>query len=483
MQVDCSLEELQARGTDVNFTDSNEGGQIGVIAKAYHTQCCDSLLILAGSEGQVDYVTVQGQSRSMNQKALVSYRQEKDQQDIKEISRSVIFWSGVDRILSIAANHNGQVLAVGTEQQTFIQFFFRDPASGQLSEGKCVCLRTVHMCNSVRFGMICKQEFLLVAGQSGFIYILRIPTQSEGFTKASLACLNLPMDEGCEENEVVRNAQLVANGVSQVRVMIQMEVQLHQFQGFDTLCIGRFEEPINYVELSPNGRWIVVGLDSTDVTILSRSNDFKLDGRLLLNLSNGLGDVDAGPRGVQYCAWNSSSTLLAASSDEVNCVSVWSVPEFELVVRLSRHERPCLAIKFVTESFLAYVEESSYCHLVDVNYPLQGHQVLYIDEEEQSEDSSNYGQQSSKIAGLGVSHTGEVVVAVDGRFSYKWKLINNWSKNDHSRFPTKFKQAVKVLLSSSKTSTQLGSLPQPVVLKIIRMAAMPLADWFNQEEP
>eukprot|EP01026_Neomeris_dumetosa_P033083 TRINITY_DN2631_c0_g1_i2.p2 TRINITY_DN2631_c0_g1~~TRINITY_DN2631_c0_g1_i2.p2 ORF type:complete len:115 (+),score=13.37 TRINITY_DN2631_c0_g1_i2:206-550(+) len=112
MQVDCSLEELQARGTDVNFTDSDEGEQIGVIANAYHTQCCDSLLILAGSEGQVDYVTVQGQSRSMNQKALVSYRQEKDQQDIKEISRSVIFWSGVG--ISLSTQRQGESLLDST---------------------------------------------------------------------------------------------------------------------------------------------------------------------------------------------------------------------------------------------------------------------------------------------------------------------------------------------------------------------------------
>jgi hypothetical protein len=74
---------------------------------------------------------------------------------------------------------------------------------------------------------------------------------------------------------------------------------------------------------------------------------------LLLNLDPDLQgvpqhEIDSGSLGYQYCAWNSSSDLIAASSDFMRIVAVWSVPQGQLVSSFAQHSvAPVLPVTFL----------------------------------------------------------------------------------------------------------------------------------------
>lgn len=48
------------------------------------------------------------------------------------------------------------------------------------------------------------------------------------------------------------------------------------------------------------------------------------------------------PAGSQYVAWNSSSSLLAATSDALHAVFVFEPGSGAMAMRVEAHTRPCL---------------------------------------------------------------------------------------------------------------------------------------------
>lgn len=74
-----------------------------------------------------------------------------------------------------------------------------------------------------------------------------------------------------------------------------------------------------------------------------------------------------GTVGSQYCAFNSSSTLLAASCDALRTVSVWSVASGALLWRFAGAASPVLPLRFAGEWTLVFSEAfATNIHIVEL---------------------------------------------------------------------------------------------------------------------
>lgn len=127
---------------------------------------------------------------------------------------------------------------------------------------------------------------------------------------------------------------------------------------------------LNTAEPSPCGRWVAVGRDDAHVVLLPSGPDYA-DHPVRLLQSGITPDRmvqidDGGTVGTQYCAFNASSSLLAASCDALRMVSVWSVASGDLLWRFTRNARAALALRFAGERTLAYTESTHALHVVDL---------------------------------------------------------------------------------------------------------------------
>lgn len=86
-------------------------------------------------------------------------------------------------------------------------------------------------------------------------------------------------------------------------------------------------------------------LDETRIILLDQTNGFSrrefLFGDVKVPPLDGSSDV-----GSQYCAWNSSGTLLAATSDMLNAVIVWDVATGSRLYTMTGLRGACLPVSF-----------------------------------------------------------------------------------------------------------------------------------------
>eukprot|EP01025_Chloroclados_australasicus_P004237 TRINITY_DN11021_c0_g4_i1.p1 TRINITY_DN11021_c0_g4~~TRINITY_DN11021_c0_g4_i1.p1 ORF type:complete len:500 (-),score=25.78 TRINITY_DN11021_c0_g4_i1:865-2364(-) len=485
---------------DAHFTTEQTRVQLQIKSTCFHYQCSDSLVVLEGPDSATDFVSVY---RENNDNArIILYRQQYLAQEVEELSRCDIFWMEDGGVLSLSANSDGRLLATGSDNNPdLLQFFQRDIQSGKLTPCQCLILRGISMCNCVRFGKIRGTEYLIVSGQSGYLYVFTIPefpsqeTQlsqihsiqqvnfSSYISSQALACTDLmPPADYQSQNSRLDSCSFVYGETRDIlyephkshtaAVYIQTEVGGNRFVGFNTKVIGKFPKALNFAEISPDGKWIVVGCDQLEIYVLSEANGFVLEGCSLISFCDyeeERREFNTQQSGCQYCAWNQDSTLLAASSDYLNCVCVWSIPQGEKLVTMCYHEQPCLALKFVSKSLLAYVEHQERCHLLELSSTKCLDQVLRLPE--------------GNVSGLGVNREQQVTISLDNSNAVQWNLITEWNVLLHKRFPQNFQAAVKALLLAHHKLTNcnqgrhLGFVTKPILLKIIEFAALPLADW------
>jgi WD40 repeat protein len=113
--------------------------------------------------------------------------------------------------------------------------------------------------------------------------------------------------------------------------------------------------PLNICECSPDGKWLAVGVDQAAVLLIPAGVGYQHKACKILDmcplLSPRMGDNGhQGTLGCQYVAFNSSSSLLAATSDHLRMVSVFDVVSGQLVATFSLHNRPLLPVRFVSAS-------------------------------------------------------------------------------------------------------------------------------------
>jgi hypothetical protein len=111
--------------------------------------------------------------------------------------------------------------------------------------------------------------------------------------------------------------------------------------------------PLNICECSPDGQWLAVGVDQAAVLLVPAGVGYQHKACKVLDmcplLSPRMGDNGhQGTLGCQYVAFNSSSILLAATSDHLRMASVFDVVSGQLVATFSLHNRPLLPVRFVS---------------------------------------------------------------------------------------------------------------------------------------
>jgi hypothetical protein len=113
--------------------------------------------------------------------------------------------------------------------------------------------------------------------------------------------------------------------------------------------------PLNICECSPDGKWLAVGVDQAAVLLVPAGVGYQHQACRILDLcpllSPRMGvQPHQGTLGCQYVAFNSSSSLLAATSDHLRMTSVFDVASGQLVATFSLHNRPLLPVRFVSAS-------------------------------------------------------------------------------------------------------------------------------------
>ena len=216
------------------------------------------------------------------------------------------------------------------------------------------------MVNGVRFGIVAGKERLLAAEQSGKVYVFEIPPEDTPIEDVaqSMVCAGLgdPSPHWSMQSVVVFSVVPNPFGSALKRRATVLS----------TATIGTFGVPLNMAAASPDGKWIAVVGDHKKVHLLDQSNGFA-DRELSfepLRFDYDFLDTDLDV-GSQYCTWNSSSTLLAVTSDALHAVFVFSVPAGDLVMRVEGFIRSVLPVTFApwSDNVLLLAEESKMVHV------------------------------------------------------------------------------------------------------------------------
>jgi len=112
-----------------------------------------------------------------------------------------------------------------------------------------------------------------------------------------------------------------------------------------TAALRPFGSPCNLAVASPDGLWIAVCCDSQKIYIVE-TDGFSYR-EIPFAVIHPVSDADINSDiacGSQYVAWNSSSTLVAATSDILRAVFVWNVVSGDLVFREEGHRQACLPV-------------------------------------------------------------------------------------------------------------------------------------------
>eukprot|EP00271_Cylindrocystis_brebissonii_P004146 TRINITY_DN15658_c0_g1_i1.p1 TRINITY_DN15658_c0_g1~~TRINITY_DN15658_c0_g1_i1.p1 ORF type:complete len:677 (+),score=92.24 TRINITY_DN15658_c0_g1_i1:156-2186(+) len=513
----------------VLLTDSSVQ-QHGVMSSVRHHQCCDAL---AMDSPDSDWVTIVDGRHALLYN-LVN----------KEIMASVRL--GFEPY-SIA--RYGPLLAAGGDYDIVIFCLVGDSSSSSSQATGLIFKmmawltvgyegRATSMNNSLRFGKCGNELRLIAANQDGYVSIFAVPdaflrargrgspskeaessssstcrgqtSQSEPAPSTPFSPLSGPGDYFCTWSEIgrVRRENFLCHslrkgcpGAPGYRMMPRRvgdgeAQQPWPFQGelAYTDCIGRFSVPVNCASPSPDGRWMAVVGDSHAVSLLSFATGYHMEARVELAFSQ----ASRRQRGTrkeacQYVAWNSSSTLVAVSSDSLRMVKVWAVdsaPDMKMpkgsnlstlaVAAILSIEgdrlcpRPCLALQFdaVDDSLLYFVERNDRLHAVDTRGDQSCHQIVHLNRKLREEcpqvlSESCLGghksqrecqragclqyavwprERSSSTNGLAVSLRHGVLVACRERL-LQFPVLRQWDILTHRYFSQQFKDAVACVLT------------------------------------
>eukprot|EP00898_Chlorokybus_atmophyticus_P003934 jgi/Chlat1/4541/Chrsp29S04453 len=404
-------------------------------------------------------------------------------------------------------SRHGDLLAVCGDRGYLQMYRLKKNVQGEYSSELLVTLRvnsTNNMCNSVRFCQVDSTWKLLLAGQDRYVYAFSLPGQ-HGTLAPAVSTSEAARSQGTQRtassedvrrllgpNNILCNDLRAMSCTEPVRRPVYARAGPSQ-AGSDyidavTDAVGPFPSPVNFVITSPNGQWLAAACDSLAVFLLHRKQNFSVKHQLMLSFmpdqsAESLEDTADSREGCQYLAWNTSSTLLAASSDAQAAVSVWRIssdadtPAATMIAHYSRHMYPCLALSFAPDDdqLLFYIERGERLHIRDTRSILAAQTVSL--------------PAGVCITGLAVgSKCGALVAAQDGL--YMFPRVNAWSRSSHRTFPTRFKEAVKALLKIARSSPETGapahpvehshglwSLPTDVLLSIVPHLAFPLSAW------
>ena len=216
------------------------------------------------------------------------------------------------------------------------------------------------MVNGVRFGMVAGEERLLAAEQSGWVYVFDLAPEDIDYVWINSYMMCSDLGEPAPSWSM-RPVQRFPPRLSELGVTLPRRAHTDA-----TAAIGPFGAPCNLAVPSPDGRWIAVCFDTQFIALLDQADRFSrrdLPFALAAEPAHEL-DPDVAV-GAQYIAWNSTSTLLAATSDVLHAVFVWDPATGDIVSRIEGLVRPCLPLAFAPwdDAVLVVAEETKLVHV------------------------------------------------------------------------------------------------------------------------
>lgn len=433
----------------------------------------------------------------------------------------------------------------------------------------------VDMVNGVRFGRCGSELHLIVAGQDRFVYFFVVPPKlpsrlrraqpppqlpaSGGAAAASpsssrpLSLLPPPpaargpwsglvpqgqagLDPGAFLCRSLRSGPCAAGMASTAREVTMLRGGEHSSVE-PTDVAGPYQGPVNCAAPSPDGRWLAVVGDFPEVLLQDAKHGYSMQYMNVLpfKTSGARSHAWRAVQGCQYVAWNESSSHLAASSDTLRAVRVWSVsrpdgPSSRHATRRHRpadvaraslvgsfgergeYPQPCLAVQFdsLDDRVLYFLERSGRLHAVDTRRPDRAAQKVHVRhrlkrsgapahrscpgghaaEEACAAASCEFVflwdqmarlRFSGKLTGLVASCRHGVLVS-SRNCTLQYTPHTRWSPELHSLFPKKFKEAARTVLLAAHSGHESGGtglrlLPAEVIHSIIGASAMPVSLW------
>ncbi|KAI3437592.1 hypothetical protein D9Q98_000045 [Chlorella vulgaris] len=378
------------------------------------------------------------------------------------------------------------------------------------------------MCNGVRFGLVAGRQRLIAADQSGYIYIFELPeaspsASSDGNLQAQqLLCSGLGESSPHWRMRPVNFLEASQHALG-ARVSLQEQQDEAQTPWFQllTAAVGPLPMPCNLAVASPDGRWIAVVGDAPAVYLLDQAAGFTR--RMLPLCADGVIAVMADREpGAQYVAWNSSSTLIAVTSDALRSVCVFDAPSGQMVMHMECHRYPCLPVNFAPwdDRLLVYAEEAVSIHLRTVPPPAKpaeaassggpggcsqhnverelvgqkvqpGTQLLRIPELSGVSRPSIWhnGEHLRRVTGMASTADGELMVTSLQGALIRYVSPAGWCHEQHARWPPAFRAAVKTLLlcahRQGSAASGVWDLPPVLLQTIVELAAGKRTDWME----
>jgi hypothetical protein len=402
------------------------------------------------------------------------------------------------------------------------------PARGALALGAAVALghagegdarerafEPESMVNGCRFGTVAGRERLLAAEQSGWVYILDLPPperRAGAALGAALPCTGLG---ATSEHWAMRPVTLFAQA-AQAPMGVTLEARGAPAR---TAALGPFAAGVNLAVASPNGRYVAVALDAPELIILDQSAGFA-PRALPLALARPAPPRGAGPRavdvGAQYCAFNASSTLLAATSDALRAVFVFEPASGARLLRVENFARallPCAFAPWADDDVLVVAEESRQVHILRTRggppdqdtreeraAPRAGSQLLRLPTVPAPAAARLALTELERVRrrrvnGMCATPGGDLLVAASSGAVWRYPATSvSWSTRAHRHWPASFHAAARALLLSAArlareaerpgappAAATLGLLERDVLEQVLRAAAEPRLDWVADE--
>lgn len=351
------------------------------------------------------------------------------------------------------------------------------------------------MLNGVSFGLVKGRERMIISDQfnsddgsvAGHVLILELPKSDviQGTQLNDILC-----DPAELEGMAVKKRYFVGSKVvpeSALGCTFDHAGQVPRY----TAALGPFKQAVNYAAASPDGRYIAVCTDS-EVVLLDQEHDFV---QLKLCISTAEPSNDAAFSS-QYCAWNASSTLLAATSDSRQMCFAWSLKcsgkEVGQALQIDAF-RPCLGVKFAPwdDTLLFFHEEAKglfACRLdanvgaADSRPALESIQYITIDEQSAARfHEKRYDQyltRRCRITGMVATDNYDLLVATRQGLISQLPVTIDWTTGRHKSWPVAFRECVKVLLlGNMRRDSILNILDKQILLRVFNRAAGNRLDW------
>ena len=434
---------------------------------------------------------------------------------------------------TMARSRDGEWIAVGGNCQVFLIMYNREEKT--LEYAGIFVFRDQNnradswpMTNSVRFGMLKGKERLVATNQNGMIYIFNIPKREdvercrEEKREASelFGCTdfyNEHMDSmkdplALTQNILVAPVSTWIEGLENcgsLDLARSLTYIANLQQSVSTNIIGPFPIAVNCGVPSPDGKWIAVVGDSSTVLIcpvLLMCPVDKIDSEAESdegpNLSQLIrlklptkGHTDVRKPFSQYCTWNASSTLIAASSDNGRYVCIWKSSDWKLLKVFDKCSRPCLPLQFVDglDSILLWAEDvSSLVNVGNVNIESKkkDQTSLKLPERISKSQRKHFTNALNQVSGVhrdpidgqritGVASSQGYVYVATTELVSRHQVITEWSPENHSKFTRKFKEATREVLLGSYAgrNSHLMRLPESILMKVVGNAAFPTESW------